>query len=198
MGRAWKIFIWPEIGFASVLTRAALNKRSWPGALPHAQSQEVDMNSQYDGDFGSQAGFGAPSIEALGVLNLLPDLRRAGIAGTGFADACCVVGYLRRNQVEAMLPLGLRLDPRPPTPTPAAHWPLALMFVRQRDVRPGLAPPLGGLHYHEFVVAVPSVLHTDRQPFQGPFCYMPTILLDSLPPLLIGVGFYGSRNGPRE
>ena len=67
------------------------------------------------------------------------------------------------------------------------------MFVRQRDVRPGLAPPLGGLHCHEFVVAVPSVLHTDRQPFQGPFCYMPTILLDSLPPLLIGVGFYELR-----
>jgi hypothetical protein len=49
------------------------------------------------------------------------------------------------------------------------------------------------LNYNEFVVAVPSVLHTDRQPFQGPFCYMPTILLDSLPPLLIGVGFYGLK-----
>lgn len=149
------------------------------------------MNSQYDSDFGSQAGFGGPSIEALGVLSLLPDIRRAGIAGTGFADACCVVGYLPRAEVEAMLPMGLRLDPR--LPTPKSHWPVALMFVRQRDVRPGLAPPLGGLHYNEFVVAVPSVLHTDRQPFQGPFCYMPTILLDSLPPLLIGVGFYGLK-----
>ncbi|MBR0939159.1 NAD(P)-binding protein [Bradyrhizobium jicamae] len=180
---------WVRIGLnAGCVEQAVLGGRAAARAITG-----VDMNSQYDTDFGSQAGFGGPSIEALGVLSLLPDIRRAGIAGTGFADACCVVGYFPRAQVEAMLPLGLRLDPRPSTLTPRGHWPLALMFVRQRDVRPGLAPPLGGLHYNEFVVAVPSVQHTDRQPFPGPFCYMPTILLDSLPPLLIGVGFYGLK-----
>ena len=138
------------------------------------------MNSQYDSD-SFQSGSGGLTVEALGVLNLLPDIRRAGIAGTGFAKACCVIGYLPRAEVEAMLPLGLRLDPRPLTPTPKGYWPLALMFVRQRDVRPGLAPPLGGLHYNEVVVAIPSVLHKDRQAFQGPFCYMPTILLELAP-----------------
>jgi uncharacterized protein with NAD-binding domain and iron-sulfur cluster len=180
---------WVRIGLnAGCVEQAVLGGRAAARAITG-----VDMNSQYDTDFGSQAGFSGPPIEALGVLSLLPDIRRAGIAGTGFADACCVVGYLPRDQVETMLPLGLRLDPRPPTPTPKGRWPLALMFVRQRDVRPGLAPPLGGLKYNEVVVAVPSVLHTDRQPFVGPFCYMPTILLDSLPPLLIGVGFYGLK-----
>lgn len=179
---------WVRIGLnAGCVEQAVLGGRAAARAITG-----VDMNSQYDSN-SFQSSFGEPSIEALGVLNLLPDIRRAGIAGTGFAEACCVVGYHPRTHIEAMLPLGLRLHPRPPTPTPDEHWPLALMFVRQRDVRPGLAPPLGGLHYNEFIVAVPSVLHTDRQPFQGPFCYMPTILLDSLPPLLIGAGFYGLK-----
>jgi uncharacterized protein with NAD-binding domain and iron-sulfur cluster len=180
---------WVRIGLnAGCVEQAVLGGRAAARAITG-----VDMNSQYDSDFGSQTASGGPSIEALGVLNLLPNIRRAGIAGVGFADACCVVGYLPRAEVAAMLPLGLQLHPRPPTPTPAGYWPLALMFVRQRDVRPGLAPPLGGLRYNEFVVAVPSVLHKDRQPFQGPFCYMPTILLDSLAPLLIGAGFYGLK-----
>jgi hypothetical protein len=56
-----------------------------------------------------------------------------------------------------------------------------------------LAPPLAGLRYDEFLLVVPNVYHSDRQPFTGPFCYMPTILLDSLPPLLIGAGFYGLK-----
>jgi uncharacterized protein with NAD-binding domain and iron-sulfur cluster len=180
---------WVRIGLnAGCVEQAVLGGRAAARAITG-----VDMNSQYDSDFGSQSGFGAPPIEALGVLNLLPDIRRVGIAGTGFAEASIVVGYFQRTYVEAMLPLGLRLDPRPPTPTPKGYWPLAFMFVRQRDVRPGLAPPLGGLHYNEFILAVPSVVHTDRQPFRGPFCYMPTILLDSLPPLLIGVGLYGLK-----
>jgi hypothetical protein len=149
------------------------------------------MNSQYDSDFPSQSGSGWLSIEALGVLNLLPDIRRAASAGIGFADACCVVGKVPREEVAAMLPWGLQLDRAWQGDT--KRWPLAVIFARQRDVRPGLAPPLGGLRYNEFIVIVPSVFHKGRQTFQGPFCYMPTILLDSRLPLFIGAGFYGLK-----
>ena len=151
----------------------------------------IDMSSNYDNDFPSGSGTSSAAISALGVFSLLPNLGRVAFAGAGSVDACCIVGYRPRGEVEKLLPIGLKLGPEPP-----AHrglWPLALVFSRHSGVRPGIAPPIGGLRYDEFLIAVPSVYHVDRQPFQGPFCYMPVILLDSLLPLILGAGFYGLK-----
>jgi uncharacterized protein with NAD-binding domain and iron-sulfur cluster len=185
---------WVRIGLnAGCVEQAVLGGRAAARAITG-----VDMNSQYDGDFSGQAGSVASSVRTLGLFSLLPDLRRTGDAGAGSADACCVVAYAKRDWIEKLLPLGLKLGRitlGTPFPADSPYYPIALMFARQSFVRPGFAPRLGGLSYNELLFIIPSVIHAERQPFpyRGPFAYMSTILLDSLPPQLIGTEFYGLK-----
>jgi uncharacterized protein with NAD-binding domain and iron-sulfur cluster len=178
---------WVRIGLnAGCVEQAVLGGRAAARAITG-----VDMNSQYDNDISTQSGSASSSIAALGFFGLMPNFGRLALAGAGSVDACCVVAYPPRGFVEKMLPLGLELGR--PQPTNKGTWPIVLMFARHKGVRPGIAPAIGGLSYDEFLIIVPSVYHTDRQPFHGPFCYMPIILLDSLLPLVVGAGFYGLK-----
>lgn len=179
---------WVRIGLnAGCVEQAVLGGRAAARAITG-----VDMNSQYDNDYWSGNGLDASSVAALGLLSLLPNFHRVAYAGAGNADVSCVVAHLPRDVVENYLPLGLRLG-KPLQGCMIDTWPVAIMFAQQSGVRPGLAPPIGGLKYNEYLLVVPNVFHTERQPFQGPFCYMPEILLNSLPAQVIGAGLYGLK-----
>ena len=126
---------WVRIGLnAGCVEQAVLGGRAAARAITG-----VDMNSQYDNDFGSGSGLDASSVAALGLLSLLPNFHRVAYAGTGNADVACVVAYLPRRVVENFLPLGLQLG-RPLQGNIIGFWPVAIMFAQQSGVRPGLAP----------------------------------------------------------
>ena len=69
--------------------------------------------------------------------------------------------------------------------------PVILFLGRQTDVRPNIFPA-PGMGYDEAIFAVPNVFAPDAtESYQGPFAFMPRLWLDDLPPVLIGLLFYG-------
>lgn len=68
---------------------------------------------------------------------------------------------------------------------------IVLIFARQRNVRPGLLP-FGGANYVEIAQLIPNVEHKEIAALKGiRFSFMPNILLDSLPPVIVGQNLYG-------
>jgi uncharacterized protein with NAD-binding domain and iron-sulfur cluster len=124
-------------------------------------------------------------ISLLPVVNILQKLRRGAAAGVGVMDAYCAIASMPFEDVSRKLPPGLHLCRR----TRSDLHPLVLLFSKQRNVRPGFVP-FGGIDYHEFIELIPYV-ERDDGPSGGPFSFMPYLLLDQLPPVLIGVGLYG-------
>ena len=69
--------------------------------------------------------------------------------------------------------------------------PVILFLGRQTDVRPNVLPA-PGMGYDEAIFAVPNVFAPDAtESYQGPFAFMPRLWLDDLPPVLLGLLFYG-------
>ncbi len=163
-----------------------------------------------ESDFAGLGNLRGPIATALPFLNLLRKVGRATAAGVGSVDACCAVAWLEREFVERMLPAGLALtepkmlpqslggtapllDPKDPaSKTNDKKYPVVLAFCRHSRVRPGFAP-FGGINYLEFFEAIPFVKHRDQKAPTGQFNYLPHLLLDEVPPILVGVGFYGFK-----
>ncbi|MBF9058582.1 NAD(P)-binding protein [Rhodobacterales bacterium HKCCSP123] len=112
----------------------------------------------------------------------------SSVYGMAQTTGATVVLPFARQTVEGMLPKGLVLAEQDLTPTDM--HPVILLFARQRDVRPNLAPV--GMNYSEFICAVPWVKHADPGLSDLPPMITPTKLyLDSLPPILLGIYGYG-------
>ena len=182
---------WVRIGLnAGCIEQAVLGGRAAARAITG-----VDMNSAYDND--RNWGDDGPMPVALAaLLSNMPKMTRLALAGVGTVNACCIIDYPKSDNVQAMLPPNLTLavykgkaaDEIEPVPVP-----VALVFSRQKNVRPGFVP-FGGLSYLEFAIVVPYVFDTDPDPtYHGPYCYMPKLLLHSVPPILVGVGAYGFK-----
>jgi hypothetical protein len=152
------------------------------------------MNSSYDNDRNwNDDGPISPALAAL--LSNLPDLTRLVLAGVGRVEACCIVDYVRPAVIEKMLPPGLSL--KLPKAKPPEALPICLVFSEQRQVRPGFVP-FGGISYMEFSIIFHDVYNLDtNDDYNGPFVYMPRMLLNSLPPVAVGVVGYGSTNAWR-
>jgi hypothetical protein len=146
------------------------------------------MNSSYDNDRNwNDDGPISPALAAL--LSNLPDLTRLVLAGVGRVEACCIVDYVRPAVIEKMLPPGLSL--KLPKAKPPEALPICLVFSEQRQVRPGFVP-FGGISYMEFSIIFHDVYNLDtNDDYNGPFVYMPRMLLNSLPPVAVGVVGYG-------
>jgi hypothetical protein len=109
------------------------------------------------------------------------------MAGSGAIDACCVILDLPRAHVESKLPEGFGLD----SSADATTHPVVLVFSRQSQVRPAFVP-FGGLSYLEFFELIPFVRHdSDDSVLPEQFSFMPYLLLDRLPPVVIGSSLYG-------
>ncbi len=176
---------WVRIGInAGCIEQAVLGGRAAARAITG-----VDMNGQYDGDrnwFGD--GPMSPALSAL--LSNLPDPSKLALAGRGSLDACCIVDWLEPGLVSQFLPPGLSLRTPPRTADPL---PVVLVFSQQRNVRPGLMP-FGGISYLEFALIIHNVYNNDENSdFDGPYVYMPRILLDSYAPTAIGATVYGLK-----
>jgi uncharacterized protein with NAD-binding domain and iron-sulfur cluster len=137
--------------------------------------------------FGNSGRISVP-ITLLPLVNLIKQFKTHTAGGVGSMDAYCVTMTVASADVQKMLPSGLHLTP--PGGSTDSH-PLVLLFSRQHNVRPGFMP-FGGINYHEFIALIPYVERDDvGAPTGGPFSYMTHLLLDELPPVLIGVNLYG-------
>jgi hypothetical protein len=145
----------------------------------------------------------------LPALEILRKVTRRTVAGVGEIEAFCVLDSLPADQVQSLLPAGLQLYvPPAPKPTsrsrgedkkyaaakeepPKPKHDVILIFGRQRNVRPGLLP-FGGANYVEIAQLIPNVEHSDIAALKGVlFSFMPNLLLDSLPPVIVGKNLYG-------
>jgi uncharacterized protein with NAD-binding domain and iron-sulfur cluster len=176
---------WVRTGLnAGCIEAAVMAGRAAAGAVTGAKMTIPGSN-----DFDS---FDLPAA-VLPALNVLRSLGRGLSGGTGCMDAHCVVLLRPVSFVEKRLPEGLRLVPlgKIDEATRVSIHPVVWIFSHQRSVRPGFVP-FGGMNYFEFIELVPFVEHTELgHMFPGPFSYMPTLLLDQLPPVIIGVNLYG-------
>jgi hypothetical protein len=176
---------WVRIGLnAGCIEQAVLGGRAAARAITG-----VDMNSSYDSDrnWNDDDDPISPALAAL--LSNLPDLTRLALAGVGRIEACCIVDYVAPAVIEQMLPPGLTLNL--PKAKPPEKLPICLVFSEQRNVRPGFVP-FGGISYLEFSIIFHDVYNQDTNDnYNGPFVYMPRILLNSFPPAAIGVKAYG-------
>jgi uncharacterized protein with NAD-binding domain and iron-sulfur cluster len=174
---------WVRIGLnAGCIEQAVLGGRAAARAITG-----VNMNGLYDNDRNWDDDTPvSPAVAAL--LSNLPDLTRLALAGIGTVEACCIVQYVTTKLIKAMLPSGLTLGP------PAGSLdtvPICLVFAKQRNVRPGFLP-FGGIGYLEFAIVFNNVYnHDTADDYKGPFVYMPRLLLNSFPPVAIGVAGYG-------
>ncbi len=145
----------------------------------------------------------------LPALEFLRKVSRRTIAGVGEIEAFCVLESRPCHAVQSMLPPGLKLYVPPPPKTNSRSLAedkehatakeeaaekmhnVVLIFGRQRNVRPGLLP-FGGANYVEITQLIPNVEHSDIAALKGvPFSFMPNLLLDSLPPVIVGQNLYG-------
>jgi hypothetical protein len=175
---------WVRIGLnAGCIEQAVLGGRAAARAITG-----VDMNSQYDNDRNwNDDSPVSPGLAAL--LSNLPDLTRLALAGVGRVEACCIVDYVPPALIDKMLPPGLTLNLR--NARPPEMLPICLLFSELRQVRPGFVP-FGGISYMEFAIIFHDVYNLDtNDDYNGPFIYMPRILLNSLPPVAVGVMGYG-------
>jgi uncharacterized protein with NAD-binding domain and iron-sulfur cluster len=174
---------WVRIGLnAGCIEQAVLGGRAAARAITG-----VDMNSSYDNDRNwNDDGPISPALVAL--LANLPDLTRLALAGVGSVEACCIVDYIQPAVIEKMLPPGLTLNLPARFPE---KLPICLVFSEQRNVRPAFVP-LGGITYMEFSIIFHDVYNLEtNDDYNGPFIYMPRILLNSFPAAAIGVKAYG-------
>jgi uncharacterized protein with NAD-binding domain and iron-sulfur cluster len=172
---------WVRVGLnAGCIEQAVLGGRAAARAITG-----VDMNSSYDSDRNwNDDGPMSPALAAL--LSNLPDLTRLALGGVGRIEACCIVDYVSPALIKQMLPPGLTLNAKLPETLP-----ICLVFSEQRNVRPGFVP-FGGINYMEFAVIFHDIYNSDtNDDYNGPFLYMPRILLNSFPPAAIGVKAYG-------
>jgi uncharacterized protein with NAD-binding domain and iron-sulfur cluster len=144
----------------------------------------------------------------LPALEFFRKVSRRTIAGVGEIEAFCVLDSWSSDDLTSLLPPGLQLYVPPPTPNsrlraddkasavatkeaPEKIPNVVFIFARQRNVRPGLLP-VGGANYVEIAQLIPNVEHKDIAALKGiQFSYMPTLLLDSLPPVVVGQNLYG-------
>ena len=144
----------------------------------------------------------------LPALEFLRKVSRGTIAGVGEIEAFCVLDFWSSDDLTSLLPPGLQLYVPPPTASsrlrahdkayaaatkeaPEKKPNVVFIFARQRNVRPGLLP-FGGANYVEIAQLIPNVEHKDIAALKGvKFSYMPTLLLDSLPPVVVGQNLYG-------
>lgn len=181
---------WTRIGLnAGCVEQAVMSGRAAAEAITGV---EIMIYNRDDGLDNRPA---SPGSVLLPFFSLLPRAVRVAYAGSGTVDACCAVGLWDRKIVERFLPSGLELDVQPPfaAATAKQKWPVAMMFAQHTHVRPGFALPGTGFGYNEFLVLIPSVLHPSSKTYNGPFCYMPFMLLDALLPVVVGVGAYGFK-----
>lgn len=174
---------WVRIGInAGCIEQAVLGGRAAARAITG-----VDMNGQYDSDRNWQGdGPLSPALSAL--LSNLPDMTRLALAGVGTLDACCIVEFLPAKDIQRFLPRGLSLNL---PANPPVELPIVLLFSQQRNVRPGFLP-FGGIHYLEFAMVIHDVYNLDTDDdYNGPFVYMPRILLNSFAAAAIGAKAYG-------
>ena len=142
----------------------------------------------------------------LPALEFLRRVSRGTVAGVGEIEAVCVLDFWSSDDLTSLLPPGLYV----PSPTPNSRRRtddkayaattkeapekipnVVLIFARQRNVRPGLLP-FGGANYVELAQLIPNVEHKYIAALKGiKFSYMPTLLLDSLPPVVVGQNLYG-------
>jgi uncharacterized protein with NAD-binding domain and iron-sulfur cluster len=199
---------WVRIGLnAGCIEQAVLGGRAAARAITG-----VDMNGQYDGDRNSMDdGMVSPPLAAL--LANLPDVTRLALAGQGSIDARCIVLFVSIDDViKKLLPPGLTfgppqtsaaatrgrfpLPPFPPPlpfPIPIGIFPIVLLSSQQKNVRPGFMP-FGGLNYLEFAIVLHNIYTNETNTdYNGPYLYMPRILLNSFPAMMIGTTAYGFR-----
>ena len=149
----------------------------------------------------------------MALLANLPDLTRLALAGQGSIDARCIVLFVSIDDViKKLLPPGLTfgppqtsaaatrgrfpLPPFPPPlpfPIPIGIFPIVLLSSQQKNVRPGFMP-FGGLNYLEFAIVLHNIYTNETNTdYNGPYLYMPRILLNSFPAMMIGTTAYGFR-----
>jgi uncharacterized protein with NAD-binding domain and iron-sulfur cluster len=145
----------------------------------------------------------------LPALEVLRKVSRRTTAGVGDIEAFCVLDSWPSHALQSMLPPGLQLYVPPPSKsnsraraedkehatateeTAEKMHNVVFIFGRQRDVRPGLLP-FGGANYVEITQLIPNVEHSDIAALKNvPFSFMPNLLLDSLPPVIVGQNLYG-------
>jgi uncharacterized protein with NAD-binding domain and iron-sulfur cluster len=144
----------------------------------------------------------------LPALELLRKASRRTIAGVGEIEAFCVLDSWPSDALTSLLPPGLQLYVPPPktnsrlraednahaeetNEAPAKMHDVVFIFARQRNVRPGLLP-FGGANYVEIAQLIPNVQHKDIAALKHiQFSFMPSLLLDSLPPVIVGQNLYG-------
>jgi hypothetical protein len=140
----------------------------------------------------------------LPAFEILRKVTRRTVAGVGEIEAFCVLDSWANDDVQSLLPPGLKLyvPPKPISRSrdegkahatkekPPLMHDVVLIFGRQRNVRPGLLP-FGGANYVEIAQLIPDVEHDDPALKGIRFSFMPTLLLDSLPPVVVGRNLYG-------
>jgi hypothetical protein len=208
---------WVRIGLnAGCIEQAVLGGRAAARAITG-----VDMNGQYDGDRNwADDGTLSPPLAAL--LANLPDVTRLALAGQGSIDARCIVLFVSIDDViKKFLPPGLTFGPAQPSPTaararkplppfppippippfaplpfpiiPIGFAPIVLLCTQQKNVRPGFMP-FGGLNYLEFALVLHYIFTNETNTgYNGPYLYMPRILLNSFPAMAIGTTAYGFK-----
>ena len=125
------------------------------------------------------------STMAKGPFNL-PGASLAGVVGS--VDAVAVILPFEMADVQAMIPNGLRLVRSPRTPV--SDHPVGFLFCQHWGVRPALAPPIGGLKYHEIAVAIPYVGQIDSY-VEEENTVLPVLLLDNLLATIGGRALFG-------
>ena len=80
-----------------------------------------------------------------------------------------------------------------PFPIPIGLAPIVLLCSQQKNVRPGFMP-FGGLNYLEFAIVLHNIFTNETNTdYNGPYLYMPRILLNSFPAMAIGATAYGFK-----
>ena len=201
---------WVRIGLnAGCIEQAVLGGRAAARAITG-----VDMNGQYDRDRNwADDGTVSPPLAAL--LANLPDVTRLALAGQGSIDARCIVLFVSIDDViKKFLPPGLTFGPTQPSataarariplppfppfpplpfPIPIGLAPIVLLCSQQKNVRPGFMP-FGGLNYLEFAIVLHYIFTNETNTdYNGPYLYMPRILLNSFPAMAIGATAYGFK-----
>ncbi|WP_234683759.1 NAD(P)-binding protein [Bradyrhizobium monzae] len=120
-------------------------------------------------------------------LQVLREVASRSAGGVGDMSAFCVIVDVPIDAVKSMLPVGMKLHGAKSAKT---HE-VVLVFAHQRNVRPGILP-FGGTNYCEIFNIVPDI-ELENVPYlrQVRFCFMPYLLLDQLPPVVIGQTMYG-------
>lgn len=125
------------------------------------------------------------------VLDPMGLYRHTFLAGTGVLR--CVGMALPREHVRALLPPGISLGPQRMT-APELH-PVTLNFNHFFDAGMTIPSVLPPLTYHELTLGVPYTRVAGREG-EGPFFYMPRVLLDDVLATVGGILYWGFAKEP--